>query len=94
MLGNMLSNLNQNMKVAFNICLLCETCILLLLLLLFPSALVLSPRPPTITYYFATLCVRGGVLLALDCHLPLHPFLKDLIYNTMRNLLKIQALTN
>jgi hypothetical protein len=63
MLGNMLSNLNQNMKVAFNICLLCETCILLLLLLLFPSALVLSPRPPTITYYFATLCVRGGVLL-------------------------------
>ncbi len=43
MLGNMLSNLNQNMKVAFNICLLYETCILLLLLLLLlsPSILVL-----------------------------------------------------
>ncbi len=41
MLGNMLSNFNQNMKVAFNISLLYETCILLLLLLLSPSILVL-----------------------------------------------------
>lgn len=50
MLGNMLSNLNQNMKVAFNISLLYETCILLLLLLspsilVLPSAGVLAMSP-------------------------------------------------